>query len=181
MGLLDWLFKKKPEGDACIACDSTELDVLAPGVYRCLSCRYEGGENRQDFERLEKLEALRSLPDDERHDRAVALVENARLGLIAARGDVRAAHDAIPSVLRQRDQEQQEELARSLSLTALTSTLEVVSQLESALALTGSLETLASIHVRFQGGDWRRDITVAAGTLDQLQVLVSELEAKLQE
>jgi len=53
----NWLFtrtelKKHPlpaEG-ACVACGSTDLDILAPGVYRCRACGYEGGENRGKME-----------------------------------------------------------------------------------------------------------------------------------
>jgi len=76
-----------PEG-ACAACGSTDLDVLAPGVYRCRACGYEGGENRGVMEAAEQRLAWEGRPWPERLAAARAALLDADRLLASVAGEI---------------------------------------------------------------------------------------------
>ncbi len=92
MGLFDWLFGKggRADGDRCVACDSTELDILGPQAYRCQMCDYEGGDGYADYQRSLEREQYRDLDVPELQRRAMSILEEGRLKLasVADVGDL---------------------------------------------------------------------------------------------
>lgn len=60
-----WRFGQAMNGstsdDVCIACDSREVRVLAPQVYSCLLCGYEGGPGHAAYLAEKKSAALDAL------------------------------------------------------------------------------------------------------------------------
>ena len=74
----------------CVACGEMRVQRLAPGVYRCPTCGYEGGPGVARREAEAKRRALRSLkPEERRRNGQDALREAHRL-LLAMRGDIAA-------------------------------------------------------------------------------------------
>jgi ribosomal protein L37AE/L43A len=59
--------------DQCVACDSKDVTVNAPGVYRCNACGYEGGSGQAAAQQAARQAGFDALSDDER--RASALVD----------------------------------------------------------------------------------------------------------
>ena len=74
---------KTPEGDACIACDSTELEDLAPQVYRCRSCGYTGGDGFAAYRANQRREEFAALSTEDLLTKTLNALENVRLALLA--------------------------------------------------------------------------------------------------
>lgn len=58
--------KQPVSDDACVACDSSSLTVVQPGMYVCNECGYEGGSMRAEHERTRAQHKHAALPQDER-------------------------------------------------------------------------------------------------------------------
>ncbi len=89
MGLGSWLSglfggNKAPAAPTCVACESTDLEMLAPEAYRCNACGYEGGEGWAKLQRARKLSRLEALPTKELVSSVAADLEDLRLLLLTA-------------------------------------------------------------------------------------------------
>lgn len=79
-----------PVGEGCcVACGSDDVEILAPGVYVCRACGYQGGENRAAWERGEKQAAWGARPWAERIAAARGGVEDTQRQLLALESDAR--------------------------------------------------------------------------------------------
>ena len=73
----------------CVACGSDDLGLLAPRVYRCRACGYEGGENRVAWERTRSQAAWGARPWSERLAAARSGVQDTLRQLLAVEDDAR--------------------------------------------------------------------------------------------
>lgn len=62
---------------ACVACDSKNLRLEAPGVYTCLDCGYEGGSRRAAWVREKQKKEVELFTREQRQARATALLREA--------------------------------------------------------------------------------------------------------
>ncbi|MCB9754764.1 MAG: hypothetical protein H6713_32925 [Myxococcales bacterium] len=63
--------------DQCVACDSRALATIAPGVYRCTQCGYQGGPGLAAHEANARAQERAALSPDERSARARACLYEA--------------------------------------------------------------------------------------------------------
>ena len=86
-----WGLRAPSPGDdgGCVACGSTDLEVVAPGVYVCRACGYEGGDGRPAWERDRRQAEWASRPWPERVTAARTAVRDALRQLLALEPDVR--------------------------------------------------------------------------------------------
>ena len=75
---------------SCVACGSTDLEVVAEGAYRCMACGYEGGSGRAALQEAAERAAIEKLPMPERRQRARAELEEARDLVLGALGGFRS-------------------------------------------------------------------------------------------
>ncbi len=75
--------------ERCVACGSDDLELLAPRVYRCRACGYEGGENRGAWERTRNQAAWAARPWSERLAAARSGVQDTRRQLLAVEDHAR--------------------------------------------------------------------------------------------
>lgn len=66
---MGWLTRQvagdSPTGpETCVACGSPDVDWVATGVYVCGSCGHEGGAARSRYEALQRVDILRSWPEE---------------------------------------------------------------------------------------------------------------------
>lgn len=66
------------DDDVCVACESTNITRLAEGAYRCDDCGYEGGSNYGDYKQQQERERVDELPDEERRERGIRELRQAR-------------------------------------------------------------------------------------------------------
>ena len=88
MSILTWLrrtFGRSSEPAArCLACDSTELELLAHDVYRCSSCGHEGGEGLSAWLAARKRSEITAMSPDQRAALALENLSAARNVLVGA-------------------------------------------------------------------------------------------------
>lgn len=84
-----------PEGGRCSACDSEELEVLAPYAYRCLACGYEGGNGYAAWQAAQRRAEYARLDGPARRALATELVETAHRELEASRAASRDARELL--------------------------------------------------------------------------------------
>lgn len=75
---------------SCVACGSTNLEVVAEGAYRCVDCGYEGGSGRAALQEAAERAAIEKLPMPERRQRARAEFEEARDLVLGALGGLQS-------------------------------------------------------------------------------------------
>lgn len=97
----EWLVGRKmakaaaegSSGERCIACDSTDVTVLAPAAYSCNQCSHEGGDGYAAYKRAQRNASFEALSTAERRTGARDDLIEARRLLVSAIGDLtRAAH-----------------------------------------------------------------------------------------
>lgn len=79
----------EPDSATCVACGSGELERPMPGVYRCQSCGFEGGEDRGALEEKERQLAWSLEPWNKRRVAALADLDDARMLLLGAEGELK--------------------------------------------------------------------------------------------
>ena len=89
MGIGSWLSglfggSKAEATPSCVACESKDLEMLAPQAYRCNGCGYEGGEGWATLQQARKLSRLEALPLADLSVRVAADLEDLRLLLLTA-------------------------------------------------------------------------------------------------
>ena len=90
--------KKSGDTDkaACIACEETNLEILAADAYRCTSCGYEGGDGYAAYLAGKKREKFTGYSRAELLDKTIEGLENARLSLTAV-VDIQQDNSALSS------------------------------------------------------------------------------------
>ena len=132
----------------CLACGASEVRTLAPGVFRCALCGYEGGPGMAEHRWQQRVEQWALLSGSERRQRVRQLCVDARRVLVSADAEVEQAATAHVSGRNNRDQNT--ELAESLLGSALQDFAEVRSWLEEARHLQ---ESAGRIEVQEDYGD----------------------------
>lgn len=104
MSILTWLrgrFGAAPKGPSCLACDSTELESLAPDAYRCSSCGHEGGEGLPAWIAARKRSEIEAMSAEQRQALARKNLDTARNLLAGAHvGDPGGAADVAAAVVK---------------------------------------------------------------------------------
>jgi hypothetical protein len=77
--------------ERCVACESRNLTVLAPGAYLCDDCGYEGGDGYAAYQQEQRFRAFDALDKEERHAGARGDLLEARRLLLAAKGSFESA------------------------------------------------------------------------------------------
>lgn len=77
--------------DQCVACDSTWVDAIADGVYRCNKCGYTGGPGYQAYAAEKQVIALQSKPMHVRRKDALTRLRDTTLMMTALEGNIDAA------------------------------------------------------------------------------------------
>ncbi|MBW2276195.1 MAG: hypothetical protein JRF63_01815 [Deltaproteobacteria bacterium] len=97
----EWLLGRKlakaaaegSSGERCIACDSTDVTMLAPAAYCCNECDHEGGDGYAAYKRAKRNASFEAMPTADRRTGARDDLIEARRLLVSAIGDLtRAAH-----------------------------------------------------------------------------------------
>ena len=78
-------------GDQCTACDSRNVQQLAPGTYRCNDCGYEGGDGYAAYKEGERAAKFANLSPEQVHEQARSKLLNARSLLLSGIGDAKHA------------------------------------------------------------------------------------------
>jgi hypothetical protein len=86
MSLLDRLRsafagRSKPSGPTCLVCDSTEVETLALGAYRCGMCGHEGGDGLPEYLAGRRRAEILALPEPQRRELAVGNTAAVRHGV----------------------------------------------------------------------------------------------------
>jgi ribosomal protein L37AE/L43A len=79
------------DSSACIACDSSDLEVLGPGAYRCSACGYEGGDGLSALHEAAEQASVDKLEPAERRKQALAEVRQARDLVLGAQGTLKSS------------------------------------------------------------------------------------------
>jgi hypothetical protein len=72
----------------CVVCDGTDLEVLAPAVYRCNACGHEGGEGRVARAREQRSASFGGMDPAERRKSGRRDLLEARTLLLSGLGDL---------------------------------------------------------------------------------------------
>jgi hypothetical protein len=83
MSLRDWLRRAfggsvRSTQARCLACDSTELEILGPRAYRCSTCGHEGGEGLPEWLAARKRAEIVAMSAEQRLALALRHLEGAR-------------------------------------------------------------------------------------------------------
>jgi hypothetical protein len=80
--------------DACVACDSSDIEVLAPQVIRCRACGFIGGDGVAEWHRCRRVERVERMPSEQRRRGALEALRDARSNLGEAEALLKAATTA---------------------------------------------------------------------------------------
>ncbi|TVQ94968.1 MAG: hypothetical protein EA397_00505 [Deltaproteobacteria bacterium] len=187
------LFSTTPsvDEDGCIACGSTDLEVIAPGAYRCLICGYEGGPGFAALQAKQQRDRLAQLEPAVLRQRLTAALDTARLSSLAILEDPGPLPELPSAVERhhpdpeRRRWAQRQAAARQQEHEDIQ---DILAQRESAmLRATGDLHALTPLleALELQGTDVIPHLTrlralTSAPSLDQEQVRVFIQDAWIQ-
>jgi hypothetical protein len=87
------------DSSRCVACNADDLAMLAPAVYRCNACGYEGGEGRAARARALREASFRSMDPQERRESARRDLDGARMLASSGIGDLLRANAMVGEVL----------------------------------------------------------------------------------
>jgi hypothetical protein len=95
-----WLYRRRAarafRAEAhCVACDGTDLEVLAPDVYACKACGYEGGEGRGAHVRERRNASFRRMDPVQRRKTGRRDLREARTLLLSGLGDLERAQSLV--------------------------------------------------------------------------------------
>lgn len=125
----------------CVACNSSSLTIVNPGMYVCNECGYEGGSLRADYERAQIHEQHASLPESQRRHIVTEHVHTAARMLSNYDADTVAQNLVVDSFRFRGGDEGFEEAARSVSM-----------HLNEAVAELRRASTIAGGHVVLSNG-----------------------------
>lgn len=79
------------DDDACAACDSAIIEMLALGVYRCTECGHTGGSRYSEWYAQKTRDKQMQWSPQRRRSTAAALLRDVALTLTSLEGDIEAA------------------------------------------------------------------------------------------
>lgn len=80
-------------GECCVACNSTDVTILAPQAYRCNVCGHEGGDGYGAWQRQNRDAAIQKMPMEQRRQGARRDLLLARDALQGVAGDLAGARN----------------------------------------------------------------------------------------
>ncbi|PKN32281.1 MAG: hypothetical protein CVU63_19580 [Deltaproteobacteria bacterium HGW-Deltaproteobacteria-20] len=72
--------------DVCVACNTKNVAILAPGVYRCNQCGFTGGSGMAEYQQQILRERAAQMTPQQRYQSALQDLRDARLGLLGVEG-----------------------------------------------------------------------------------------------
>ena len=84
--------KESSTGDSCVACEGTDVELLAPQTYRCNACGHEGGDGWSAYNTTLRHASFARMSVSDRRDSAREDLLEARLLLSSGIGDLDRSH-----------------------------------------------------------------------------------------
>ena len=95
--MLGWLFAKQAsasDGYVCVACESTNIQTLAPQVYHCNTCGTDGGSALSAWQDQRARTAYNNWSVAQLREHAAAQLNEARCALVSAKDNEHAVFRA---------------------------------------------------------------------------------------
>ena len=74
--------------EVCIVCETSDLEILSEGVYRCNQCGYEGGSRRPQWLKEKRRLAVDTITGEARRERVLTNLTEARRLVESALGTI---------------------------------------------------------------------------------------------
>lgn len=109
VGTIIWQVMKRsramraPIGDdECVSCDSRNVTLIGPGIYRCQDCGYEGGPGIAARQAQSQAAAIEQMSPEARRSSGIQDLQEARTMLMSVAGSSDSLVDASGSVASMR-------------------------------------------------------------------------------